>query len=473
MTTNASKERAQYIAYLLTDALSAGTAYLAVHLVRKLVIEPRRFGYDVALKWDLRFWEGILFTSVLYLVISALSGVYRDVLRRSRAFDFFTTLGTVLLTAVVLFFAVLLNDYIKTYSDYYLTLGTFAAVLFGSSVTFRLLLSTHLRRSINRGRISFPAVLIGCGKEARDLLKSYNQRSVKGYKWVGYVSTGSACEPEVTSALKHLGHIEQIIDILNDNVCEEVIVAPESNEIDLGALVAQLERTEVRIHVLPNLFSILSGQVKMESIGRALIEVKRELVKPHIAVIKRFFDLLTASFLLLLTSPIILFSMLMIAVGSKGPVFYKQNRLGKGGKPFKMIKLRSMYIDAEKLGPQLSSENDPRITPWGRTMRKYRFDELPQFINVLKGDMSIVGPRPERAFYFEQIIAAAPQYAHLLKVKPGITSWGMVKYGYAENVEEMLERARYDLIYTENITLVNDIKILFYTFVTVVQGRGQ
>jgi lipopolysaccharide/colanic/teichoic acid biosynthesis glycosyltransferase len=147
--------------------------------------------------------------------------------------------------------------------------------------------------------------------------------------------------------------------------------------------------------------------------------------------------------------------------------------LGKNGSTFKIIKLRSMYNDAEALGPQLSSEEDPRITPWGRTMRKFRLDELPQFLNVLKGDMSIVGPRPERRFFFDQIIAAAPQYRYLLKVKPGITSWGMVKFGYAENVEEMIERARYDLIYTENITLVNDIKILFYTLVTVLQGRGK
>ncbi|MDC0083542.1 sugar transferase, partial [Schleiferiaceae bacterium] len=199
----------------------------------------------------------------------------------------------------------------------------------------------------------------------------------------------------------------------------------------------------------------------------------RELVKPHVAFIKRFFDIVVASLLLVLASPFIVFSISMIAVGSPGPIFYTQERLGKNGRAFKIIKLRSMYQDAEAQGPQLSSEEDPRITPWGRTMRKFRLDELPQFLNVLKGDMAIVGPRPERRFFFDQIIATAPQYRYLLKVKPGITSWGMVKFGYAENVEEMIERARFDLIYTENITLVNDIKILFYTLVTVLQGRGK
>ena len=211
----------------------------------------------------------------------------------------------------------------------------------------------------------------------------------------------------------------------------------------------------------------------MESLGRSLIEVKRELMKPHVAFIKRSFDFIVAMVLLLLFSPVLLFSITMVKLTSKGPIFYLQERLGKNGRPFKIIKLRSMKVNAEAAGPQLSSEDDPRITSWGRTMRKYRLDELPQFINVLKGDMGIVGPRPERKFFFDQIIDAAPQYKYLLRVKPGITSWGMVKYGYAENVDEMLERARYDLIYTENITLLNDIKILFYTLVIVLQGRGK
>ena len=197
------------------------------------------------------------------------------------------------------------------------------------------------------------------------------------------------------------------------------------------------------------------------------------MVQPHVTVIKRIFDIVLSIVLLIVSSPILLCGIIGVKLTSPGPIFYRQNRLGKNGKKFKIIKLRSMVVDAEQLGPQLSSEEDPRITSWGRTMRKYRIDELPQFLNVLFGDMAIVGPRPERKYYFDQIVAQAPQYKFLLRVKPGITSWGMVKYGYAENVTEMLERARYDLIYTENITLLSDIKILFYTLVTVLQGRGK
>ena len=276
------------------------------------------------------------------------------------------------------------------------------------------------------------------------------------------------------ASLPQLGSSKSIKDVATDNHIEDVIIALKSGKSEIIAkIVSDLEELPVRIHVLPNLFSILSGQVKMDSFGRSLIEVKRELVPPHVVFLKRSFDIVFATIALFFSGPIILFAMMMVKKSSPGPLFYKQERLGKNGLPFHILKLRSMYIDSEKQGPQLSSEDDPRITPWGRTMRKYRIDELPQFINVLFGDMSIVGPRPERAFYFNQIISEAPQYKFLLRVKPGITSWGMVKYGYAENVSEMLERARYDLIYTENITLLSDIKILFYTLVTVIQGRGK
>lgn len=163
----------------------------------------------------------------------------------------------------------------------------------------------------------------------------------------------------------------------------------------------------------------------------------------------------------------------MTKLSSTGPIFYRQKRIGLQGKAFNIIKFRSMYKDAEAAGPQLSSEQDDRITPWGRVMRKYRLDELPQFLNVIIGEMSIVGPRPERQFYIDQILAKAPHYRHVQKVKPGITSWGMVKFGYAENVDEMIERLKYDLIYIENMNLLNDFKILFYTVLIVLQGRGK
>jgi lipopolysaccharide/colanic/teichoic acid biosynthesis glycosyltransferase len=154
-------------------------------------------------------------------------------------------------------------------------------------------------------------------------------------------------------------------------------------------------------------------------------------------------------------------------------VFFKQTRIGLHGKPFSIIKYRTMVVNAEANGPALSSKEDKRITSIGRTLRKYRLDEIPQFYNVLVGDMSLVGPRPERQFFIDQIMPVAPHYKHLQRVRPGITSWGMVKYGYAENIEQMIERLKFDILYIENMSLAMDFRIMIYTVKTIIQGRGK
>jgi len=204
-----------------------------------------------------------------------------------------------------------------------------------------------------------------------------------------------------------------------------------------------------------------------------LISVHPELLPDWQQAIKRATDLFVAGVTIVFLSPLYLFAAIKTKLSSKGPIFYKQERIGLYGQPFYIIKFRSMYTDAEKEGPKLSSDTDSRITKWGKIMRKWRIDEIPQFFNILKGDMSLVGPRPERQFFIDKIVATHPHYKYLHRVKPGLSSWGMVEYGYAENVEQMIERMKYDLLYIQNCSIILDWKIKIYTLKVVFQGRGK
>jgi exopolysaccharide biosynthesis polyprenyl glycosylphosphotransferase len=314
-------------------------------------------------------------------------------------------------------------------------------------------------------------LIIGTSLNAQRIADDLEKHAPKN-TLIGFVATNKQMNVSPESVL---GNMTQIAHIIEKNEIHETIVVLDDNadEQQLFKIINSLYRFDVEIQFTPRLYEILIGSAKISHMGIIpLVSITKSSMSDWETCIKRFLDITLSFFALILLSPTLLYVTFQIKRDSKGPVFYRQERIGRLGKPFKILKFRTMVIGSENGTPQLSSVGDERITSIGHFLRKYRIDEVPQFWNILKGDMSLVGPRPERRYFINQIIEEAPYYCLLYKIRPGLTSWGPIKIGYSDSIEKMIERLNYDIIYLENMSILTDIKILIYTFEIILKGKG-
>lgn len=427
-----NRRKKQQLLYVFIDILSSLLVWGCFLIFRWLVYDGRVFSIDSVLVPMFNFYTPLLTYPIGCLVIYYLSGYYLRPLRKPYLRELLRTFVSALIISFSAFFIFIIDDPVTQYERYFTSLLVLFALQFLGSYIPRWLV-TYISHKLDN-----------------DIPRTYTIHTMKE---VEQFEQAHAVEP----------YDEVILDFKS-----------KTKENDIYTLINRLYPRNVEISVVPSLYDMLTGAAMIDEVSdQPLIHITEHKMSDTELCIKRAFDIIVSAAMLVLLSPLYLILTLLVWYSSKGPVFYRQERIGLHGLPFEIIKFRTMCVHAESEIPQLSADNDPRITKVGKWMRKYRLDELPQFWNILRGDMSIVGPRPERRYFINQIEEKAPYYCMIYKIRPGLTSWGPIKVGYTDTLDKMIRRLNYDIVYVENMSLTLDIKIMFHTIGVIFNGKGQ